>query len=103
MFQVSQKFKTLKGELKVFNKETYLPQLRESLALEDQLRDIQRQLLESGSHGGIEEQESELFRRVQKAKLMEEKVERQKSECLGSIKGILTLLIPQKGKSEKKY
>lgn len=76
MFSISQKLKLLKTELKKFNRDVFLPEMRESLALEGELKEIQKQLLEEGSMGGREERENELFHRVQLAKLVEEDVER---------------------------
>lgn len=73
--------------MKRFNKDIFLPDIRSSLALEDELKDVQRQLLERDVSGGLEAREAVLFNRVQRAKLMEEEAERQKSRMLWLDKG----------------
>lgn len=44
MFQISQKLKSLKSELKRFNKEKFLSNLKASLALENKLKEVQKNL-----------------------------------------------------------
>lgn len=101
MFQISQKLKRLKGELKIFNKETFIPSLKESLELENELREVQR--MDNEDQNGLEELESKLYKKkVHKTKLIEEDAERQKSRMLWLEKGVLnTYFFHRKAKTKR--
>lgn len=59
------------------------------MALEEELKTVQKQLLDNEGQGGLEGKEAESYQRLQKAKLMEEDGERQKSRVLWLDKGDL--------------
>lgn len=82
MFQISRKLKKLKTKLKQFNKETYLPELRVSLALEEELKETQRQMLDSNGQQVLEEKEAQLYKQVYTAQLLEEDAERKKIKSI---------------------
>lgn len=82
MFVISKKLKLVKEVLKEFNRSVYLPELKASLNLEQELRATQQRLLSLHPNPDDDLKEVELVQRYVKARLMEEEAAQQKSRIL---------------------
>lgn len=83
MFRLTRKLKSLKEHLKRFHRETFQPELRHSLSMEDDLLSLQKKILCSLATEDEINYEPELCRKVMKAKLLQESFLRQNQELLG--------------------
>lgn len=87
MFIVSQRLKVLKAHLKNFSKNIFLPQVREGLALEKELVELQAKLLSNQDLTTEHELEADLYKKVTKAKIWESAMAKQKARIRWHLEG----------------